>query len=93
MLRPITYHYMTHLSLHIITYVPRRGTKCAVAVLVWVCDASFGGKMTQWHSVYGQDTVHNLSLGSSEMHVIWCNACNVCVMHVIKILQALQEIT
>ena len=49
--------------------------------------------MTQWHSVYGQDTVHNLSLGSSEMHVIWCNACNVCVMHVIKILQALQEIT
>jgi hypothetical protein len=28
-----------------------RGTKCAVAGLVWVSDASFGGKNTTWHGV------------------------------------------
>jgi hypothetical protein len=32
-----------------------RGTKCAVAGPVWVfdSDASFGGKNTQWHGIYG----------------------------------------
>ena len=29
------------------------GWKCAVAGLVWVSDASFGGVSTTWHGVYG----------------------------------------
>jgi len=29
------------------------GDKCAVAGLVWASDASFGGKNTNWHGVYG----------------------------------------
>ena len=28
-------------------------SKCAVAGLVWVSDASFGGKSMPWHGVYG----------------------------------------
>ena len=47
-----------------------RGTKCAVAGLVWVSDASFGGKNTQWHCIYGAYKAHNLSGCSRGMSVI-----------------------
>ena len=47
-----------------------RGTKCAVAGLVWVSDSSFGGKNTQWHGVYGAYKARNLSGCSNGMHVI-----------------------
>ena len=53
-----------------------RGTKCAVAGLVWVSDASFGGKNTSWHGVYGAYKACKLSGCSSRVHVISCNACN-----------------
>ena len=38
-----------------------RETKCAVAGLVWASDASFGGKNTSWHGVYGAYKARNLS--------------------------------
>ena len=47
-----------------------RGTKCAVAGLVWVSNASFGDKNTPWHSVYGASKAHNLSGCSRGMRVI-----------------------
>jgi len=52
-----------------------RGTKCAVAGLVWVSDASFGGKNMPWHGVYGTFKAHNLSESRSKTHVMLCNAC------------------
>ena len=46
------------------------GTKCAVAGLVWVSDASFGGKNTPWHGVCGAYKAYNLSGCSSGKRVI-----------------------
>jgi len=52
-----------------------RGTKCAVAGLVWVSDASFGGKNTTWHGVYGAYKARNRSGCTSRKHVITCKTC------------------
>jgi len=52
-----------------------RGTKCAVAGLVWVSDASFGGKNTTWHGVYGAYKAHNRSGCTSRKHVMTCKSC------------------
>lgn len=52
-----------------------RGTKCAVAGLVWVSDASFGGKNTTWHGVYGAYKARNRSGCTSRKHVMTCKTC------------------
>ena len=53
-----------------------RATKCAVAGLVCVSDASFGGKNLPWHGVYGAYKTCKPCRILQRMHVIACNACN-----------------
>ena len=50
--------------------------------LVWVSDASFGGKNMPWHGVYGAyeasiiSGMHVMYCNSCKMHVFACKACN-----------------